>query len=124
MKKNKGKIIIGTIAISIIFYMLYNHLTNIDELDKFGIVKIRKMIVFGYCSGGSNCGEYEYYYDNKKYTSTFRSERNYSFDKKEKEDYKGKYFEILVSKQNPEISEIYLNKEIKNIRRIKKNGFD
>ncbi|SDY09512.1 hypothetical protein SAMN05444411_1234 [Lutibacter oricola] len=124
MKKSKEKIVIGVIAFSIIFYMIFTHFTNIDELDKYGVISVGKMIEFGYCNGGANCGKYEYYYDNKRYTSTFRSERNYSFDKKEKKEYINRYFEILLSKQNPEISEIYLNKEINNLERIRKIGFD
>lgn len=124
MNKNKEKIIIGTIAFSVFFYMLYTHFTNIDELDRSGIIGIGRVIDFGYCSGGSNCGDYEYYYNNKKYISTFTTEINYSFNKKEKIVYKDKYFVILFSKENPEISEIYLNKEIKDIKRIKNNGFD
>jgi hypothetical protein len=124
MNINREKIIMGTIATGIVFFMIYTHLTKANELDKYGIISIGKMINFGYCSGGSNCGEYEYFYKNKKHTSTFRSERDYSFEKKENRSYKGKYYEILFSKRNPEKSEIHLDIEIINNERIRKVGFE
>jgi hypothetical protein len=124
MEIKKEKIVLGFIVSLIIGYMLYSHFYNSNEINKNGIYGIGKMIDFGYCSGGSNCGEYEYFYKGKKYNSTFRSERNYLDKSNVEKRYKGKFYLIKYSNIKPNLSEIFLEKEIRDKFKIKKHGFE
>lgn len=124
MEIKNEKIILGFIVSLVIGYMVYSHFYNSNELDKNGVYGIGKMIDFSYCSGGSNCGEYEYIYKGKKYNSTFRSERNY-LDKasNNKKRYIDKFYLIKHSNKKPDVSEIFLEKEIRDKLKIKNSGF-
>lgn len=122
MTKNIEKLIIGSIVAFGLIYMFYTHNINVNEVRENGVYGIGKVIEFGYCSGNSDCGKYEYFYQNKKYVASFLVGRSY-FDKVKK-TYKHKFYKIKFSKNKPEVSEIFLNAEITNKILIKNAGFD
>jgi len=118
------KAIILTLSLIAIGYMIYLHIAKSNEMDKYGLYNIGRIVEYKFHIEGIYGGRYEYYYKGVKYIShSFLGEEGFVGLSNKDKVYVGKYFLIKISSKNPEKSEIYLDKEVTNKELIKEAGF-
>lgn len=102
------------IAMSWIFYSLYNGEIFDKEIKKYGIITVGKITKFKGASSRAYL-RYQYYVNNNSFGSD--SPRN------EKGEKIGEFYKVIYSSKHPEKSRIYLDEKITDTTTILNAGF-
>ena len=112
----KQNILFIIIFMGAIIYSWYESEKNVMSLKSNYNFTVGKTLKFEYNDGFKDCIEYKYFVDSVKYIGCIVNDSNISSPL-------SKFYKVKYSKENPEISELYLTNEIKDSAEIYKLGF-
>lgn len=116
MTKEKEPYIIFIVCAFVIFIAIYNSNKYESNLEKDYGFTVGKTLEYKFADGFKDCIEYKYFVDSLKYIGCVINDSNIS-------TVKNKFYKVKYSKENPEISELYLTNEIKDSTKIYSSGF-
>lgn len=112
----KQNIVIPICFVLVLIYMLYTGLVRENHLNNDYDFTVGKTIKFEFSDGFKDCIKYEYYVGDVKFVECVTVDSKIISPL-------NKFYKVKYSKEKPEISEMYLDEEIKDSIQIIHAGF-